>query len=350
MQNLLDIGEIPEPPKIPPVPEGVERPLFSVMIPVCNRTKYLRQALESVLHENYPPDQMQICIVDNSTEIIDWDGFLTPQERQRIEIFRQSEHVGMAENWNACITQSRGHLVHILHDDDWILPGFYDEIKRLESLNSSAALLATRNIFLDTHDVWTGISPILETTGKIFTNLNEFFFTNPIQCPAIVIRRQFYEKHGGFLTSLKHTLDWEMWHRSIHVCGGVVSNKVLSFYRMHDSNDTTIAMQTASNLKDRLKCMLIFQKRNPEYPFLEGVKSIIRETEIQENILIAKGNQGAANLNRDFRDFCVATFGLEKQISFQQQHGHSLKAQFRQILGTIKRRVLSKFSQYKAAC
>jgi Glycosyl transferase family 2 len=57
--------------KILPVPEGVSRPLWSVMIPVYNRTKFVRQAVESVLAQDPEPDQMQICIVANSTESID---------------------------------------------------------------------------------------------------------------------------------------------------------------------------------------------------------------------------------------------------------------------------------------
>jgi glycosyltransferase involved in cell wall biosynthesis len=124
-------------PKIETLPNGLHRPLFSVMIPVCNRTKYLHQALESVLNENYSPDQMQICIVDNSTETINWQSFLTDEERKRIQVFNQPTHVGLAANWNTCITQSRGHLIHILHDDDWILPGFYHEILRLSKMNFS---------------------------------------------------------------------------------------------------------------------------------------------------------------------------------------------------------------------
>jgi len=56
--------------KILPVPEGVSRPLWSVMIPVYNRTKYMSQAVESVLAQDPGPDKMQICIVDNSTVAI----------------------------------------------------------------------------------------------------------------------------------------------------------------------------------------------------------------------------------------------------------------------------------------
>jgi cellulose synthase/poly-beta-1,6-N-acetylglucosamine synthase-like glycosyltransferase len=57
--------------KILPVPEGVSRPLWSVMIPVYNRTKYMSQAVESVPAQDPGPDRMQICVLHNSTESID---------------------------------------------------------------------------------------------------------------------------------------------------------------------------------------------------------------------------------------------------------------------------------------
>ena len=56
---------------IHPVPEGVSRPLWSVMIPVYNRAKYVSQAVESVLAQDPGPDRMQIFVLHNSTESID---------------------------------------------------------------------------------------------------------------------------------------------------------------------------------------------------------------------------------------------------------------------------------------
>jgi cellulose synthase/poly-beta-1,6-N-acetylglucosamine synthase-like glycosyltransferase len=39
-------------PQIYPVPEGVDRPFWSVMIPTYNCAKYLAQTLESVLSQD----------------------------------------------------------------------------------------------------------------------------------------------------------------------------------------------------------------------------------------------------------------------------------------------------------
>jgi glycosyltransferase involved in cell wall biosynthesis len=51
-------------PRFAPVLPGVKRPLWSVMIPAFNCVKYLRETLESVLAQDFGPEQMQKAVVD----------------------------------------------------------------------------------------------------------------------------------------------------------------------------------------------------------------------------------------------------------------------------------------------
>ena len=60
-----DFDPTVSPPSIAPVPEGVHRPKWSVMIPTFNCANYLRQTLESVLAQDPGPEQMQIEVVDD---------------------------------------------------------------------------------------------------------------------------------------------------------------------------------------------------------------------------------------------------------------------------------------------
>src|SRR5207253_10172288 len=52
-------------PRIEPVPEGDERPRWSVMIPAYECAGYLVETLESVLAQDPGPDRMQIEVVDD---------------------------------------------------------------------------------------------------------------------------------------------------------------------------------------------------------------------------------------------------------------------------------------------
>ena len=48
-----------------PVPEGIPRPLLSVMIPTYNCANYLRETLTSVLTQDPGVELMQIEVVDD---------------------------------------------------------------------------------------------------------------------------------------------------------------------------------------------------------------------------------------------------------------------------------------------
>ena len=74
-------------------------------------------------------------------------------------LFIASQRVGFVSNWNTCIDRARGHLVHILHDDDFVAPGYYEEIYALTNKYPDLGLYATRSFFIDEESVVTGVIP-----------------------------------------------------------------------------------------------------------------------------------------------------------------------------------------------
>ncbi|CAN5153897.1 hypothetical protein BH23GEM2_BH23GEM2_11830 [soil metagenome] len=50
--------------------------------------------------------------------------------RRRGRIHRQLANVGNVNNYNTCIARARGELIHILHGDDWVRPGFYSTMEK----------------------------------------------------------------------------------------------------------------------------------------------------------------------------------------------------------------------------
>src|SRR5579859_5778844 len=119
------------PPAIAPVKAGIARPLFSVMIPTYNCTHYLREALSSVLAQDPGPDKMQIIVVDDCSTDADVCAVVQELGKGRVGYFRQERNVGSLRNFETCLNLSTGEWIHLLHGDDLVKPGFYDEIESL---------------------------------------------------------------------------------------------------------------------------------------------------------------------------------------------------------------------------
>ena len=134
-------------PQIRPISEEGHRPLWSVMIPVYNRVKYLRQALESVLSQGYGQDEMQIEVVDDCSANSEAEAIVKEIGCDRISFYRQRQRVGFVSNWNTCIERARGHLVHILHDDDFVANGYYEEVNALRNKYPDLGLYGTRSFY-----------------------------------------------------------------------------------------------------------------------------------------------------------------------------------------------------------
>jgi glycosyltransferase involved in cell wall biosynthesis len=252
-------------PRIEPVPEGIARPLWSVMIPTYNSEKWLRQTLESVMAQDRGPERMQIEVVDNCSTEDNPEALVRAVCGSRVAFYRQQKNEGAVTNFNACIQRSRGRLIHILHSDDYVLPGFYAEIERLAELYADVALLVTRCFFVDENGIITGVTtrvPELEKGGR---SVNTLYYATSMQFPGVVIRREFYEAHGGYMPSLVHTCDREMWARAVSSEGGVISTNVLACYRESASNESAAVVRSGENVRDFLRLAEVFRKRYPGF-------------------------------------------------------------------------------------
>jgi len=254
------------PPSISPVPEGVRRPKWSVMIPTFNCANYLRQTLESVLSQDLGSEQMQIEVVDDCSTKDDPEAVVKEIGKGRVDFYRKPKNEGAIPNFNTCIERSRGELVHILHGDDYILPGFYETVSKSVGEHEDCALFATRVFFVTEDGVYTGISQRLEDLEKGPSSKISAFYGSleasdygircPFQFAGNVVRRSFYEKNGGFDLRLVHTADMEMWWRATRISKSMVSPQVLAAYRCFEGNDTSKLNKTGENLRDLERVIL----------------------------------------------------------------------------------------------
>jgi len=229
-----------KPPAIHALPVDDDRPFWSVVIPTYNpRADYLEETLLSVLKQDQGQDQMQIEVVDDCSK--DSTAFEVTHRvgAGRVTFHRESENRGLASAWNRCIERARGHWVHILHQDDFVLPGFYDALRKGAECSEAGAIFC-RHAFTNSKGHWIRLSELhRECAGLLDDWHAKITVQCVIQCAAIAVRRRVYEQLGGFLPHLHYVADWEMWQRIASQFPFCFEPSILACYRLHGSSATS---------------------------------------------------------------------------------------------------------------
>lgn len=253
------------PPKIDRLPKMASRPTWSVMIPAYNCIGYLQEALESVLQQALPADQMQIEVIDDCSTDGDVGELVRKIGKGRVGYFRKEINGGSLRNFESCINRARGKYVHILHGDDKIIPGFYTEVASLFDDYPKAGACYTSYDYIDSisKNAWP-IQILQEERGIIENWLEKIAVTNTIQPPSIVVKREVYEHLGSFF-AVHYGEDWEMWVRIAAHYPVAYSPKFLAHYRVHGSNITTNSILSGQNIKDIQKVINIINNYLPKH-------------------------------------------------------------------------------------
>jgi glycosyltransferase involved in cell wall biosynthesis len=231
------------------------------MIPTFNCAKYLRETLESVLVQDPGSEQMQIEVVDDCSDKDDPEEVVKEIGQSRVLFHRKSKNQGAIRNFNTCIERSCGSLVHILHGDDLVETGFYKEFGAAFEASPDCAAIFCRAFVIDENRGLLGLSDFCQNLKEGSNDARELMMSNPLRTPAAVVRRSFYERSGGFDTSLVHTADWDMWVRAIVYGRARMLNRPLASFRISDTSDTSRLRRSAEDLRD---CLRFSEKKQAE--------------------------------------------------------------------------------------
>jgi glycosyltransferase involved in cell wall biosynthesis len=243
---------VPQPPPIEPLDGTQPRPRFSVMLPTYEPDGKLVRAIESVLAQALPPAVMQIAIVDDNSrpglvrelvESVDTTG--------RVEIIENDQRLGLCGNWNRAIANARGEFIHLLHQDDYVLPGFYPRIDLGFQQAPTAGMAFCRSRLVDAADRIIRTESRQQWTPGVLANwLPRIAERQRIQTPAVVVARRTYEQLGGYRSDLQLALDWEMWVRIAARFPVWYEPRPLVAYRRHAANETSRLMASGDAWPD----------------------------------------------------------------------------------------------------
>lgn len=255
----------PDRETIPPVPEGIPRPLWSVMIPTYNCAKYLRETLASVLAQDPGEDIMEIEVVDDCSTKDDPKAVVEELGQGRVKFYQQPQNFGHIKNFQTCLERSRGKLIHLLHGDDIVRDGFYDKLQQGFDKNPEVGAAFCRHIHIDENGNIHYTSPLEQAESGVLENwLERIAVKQLIQTPSIVVRRDVYEKLGGFDRRIRYWgEDWEMWVRIAANYAVWYEVEPLALYREHSVSLSGHSVRSGENIQDFRRAVSIVQDYLP---------------------------------------------------------------------------------------
>jgi len=249
---------------IAPIADGKPRPRWSVMIPTYNCARFLGETLRSVLAQAPAPEIMQIEVVDDGSQRDDPEAVVREIGQGRVGFFRQPQNVGHIRNFETCLQRSRGHLIHLLHGDDSVRPGFYDKLGTAFELDETIGAAFCRHIFADEGGHWQNISSLEQAkTGVLNNSLERLASEQRIMTPSIVVLREIYERLGGFDSRLICAEDWEMWVRIAARYPIWYETEPLAIYRMHADSNTGRHIATGAERRYTRIAIEVFKEHLP---------------------------------------------------------------------------------------
>ncbi|PSB01603.1 glycosyltransferase family 2 protein [Merismopedia glauca] len=244
----------PEIPTILQLPPQTRRPFWSVMITAYKRVLYLEQALRSVLAQAPDADNIQIEVVnDGAPESIQADlaAIVDRVGQGRVSFYRHPENIGHPHIFNLCIQRAKGRWVHLLHDDDWLEPGFYNALQHGIEQKPDIGAAFCRYRLMDEVGQNHRLSDLERGVPGVLANWIERI---SLQClilfPAIVVKREVYETLGGFTPQAYSCFDWEMWQRIAIRYPIWYEPQPLASFRTHTGSESYRLQQLGQQILD----------------------------------------------------------------------------------------------------
>ncbi|MBD1828744.1 glycosyltransferase [Microcoleus vaginatus GB1-A2] len=209
---------------------SAKTPRVSVIIPVYNCERYITIAIESVIAQTYQ-DWEVIVIDDGST---DSTSLVLNAYRDIIQYVYQ-ENQGAAIARNRGCELAKGEFLAFLDADDFFLPEKL--AKQIACFDADPSLDMVQTGWLIVDEKGKDISPALPWEYAPQLNLETFVMYKYVRPSAMMLRREWWERLGGFDPRFPPTEDLDFVLRlALKGCQCVWLKEILTCYRQHDSN------------------------------------------------------------------------------------------------------------------
>ncbi|MFO1488662.1 MAG: glycosyltransferase family 2 protein [Verrucomicrobiota bacterium] len=218
-------------------------PKVSILIPTYNYARFLPEALESVLAQEFTDFEVIVLddrSPDNTAEVMAEFCRRDP----RIFFAVNPTNLGMVANWNACLAKARGEYVKYLFGDDALAkPTSLGTLVQLLDTHPAATLATSARKIIDeasrpmtTWDDWRK-NGCHDGRAVMFECLrtNQNLLGEP---SAVMFRRKFSGR--GFDSRYRQIVDLEMWFHLLEQGDLAYTSEALCCFRVHGAQQTAV--------------------------------------------------------------------------------------------------------------
>jgi len=207
-------------------------PKITVLLPVYNGDKYLRESIESILKQTF--NNFELIIIndgstDNSLKIA--KSFNDP----RIKIINNKKNLGIIKSLNIGLSQAKGKYIARLDADDISLKNrletqysFLEKNKDIILIGGWAEIINDKGEYIRKKTPVTSFEQI-----KYWA----MFIGNPFIHSSVFFRKDNIKSIGGYSHNYKHVEDYDLYLRLIKNGYKIINlPEIFIKYRIHDQS------------------------------------------------------------------------------------------------------------------
>ena len=181
----------------------MNKPLVSVIMPVYNGEKYIKQAVESVYRQGVP---LELLVIDDGSTDHTQEVLSVYEGREDFRYLKNEKNMGAAGSRNRGVKEAKGEYIAYLDADDWWDAGKLKE--QLLRLRDTGYVLCSTGRELMKAD-GTGTGRCIPVKEKI--RYRDLLAHNSINCSSVLLRREVAlefpmehdDSHEDYITWLK---------------------------------------------------------------------------------------------------------------------------------------------------
>lgn len=204
-------------------------PKVTIVLPVYNGERYLREALNSIEQQTYHDFELIIvndASTDHSLKIAEEYAVSDP----RIRVYTNEKNSKLPQSLNNGFAHAKGELYTWTSDDNILLPNFLERMVQTFEEHPEA-------------DLVYGMQQFIDENGKVYAvrdypkDMDDIYVKNMVAA-CFMYRRKVQEELHGYDTGKFLVEDYDFWLRAYEKFKFYFLPEILFSYRMHPGSLT----------------------------------------------------------------------------------------------------------------